>query len=61
MNPTFADWSIDDRSDANYFLPYGESRLSHFPITMSFVQVSPYSEVRSNDSEGRKKTLRVSR
>jgi hypothetical protein len=47
MNPTFVNWSIDDRLESNYFLPYDESRFHHFPITTSFVQVSaPLGRVR---------------
>ncbi len=45
MNATFVNGSIDDRLDANYFLPYGESRLHHSPITTSSVLMSPHSEV----------------
>jgi hypothetical protein len=47
--------------DVNHLLPEDESCFHHFPISASWVQVSPYSEVRCDDPEGRKKTLRVAR
>lgn len=44
MNSSFGNWSVDDRVDANYFLPYGESRLHHVQVTTSSAEMSPHSK-----------------
>ena len=46
--------------DANHLMPEDESCFHHLSITASSVQVSPYSEVRCDDSEGGEKALGVS-
>jgi len=41
--------------DASHLMPEDESCFHHLPITAGSVQVSPYSEVRGDDSEAERK------